>query len=104
MGYLGILCKYMIYLPSGIPNALQRRSNTLCYDIWIYSDQNLLFVGQWTGYTRSQLKALCTYRNIIKKCLVVSLGQNIILGTIKLKSWINMLPRIHKYSGDPFIL
>ena len=60
---------------------------TLCFMIFeIYSDQNLLFVGQWTGYTRSQLKALCTYRNIIKKCLDVSLGQNIILGTIKLKS------------------
>ena len=60
---------------------------TLCFMIFeIYSDQNLLFVGQWTGYIRSRLKALCTDRYIIKKCLDVSLGQNIILGTIKLKS------------------
>ena len=60
---------------------------TLCFMIFeIYSYRNLLFVGQLTGYTISRLKTLCTYKNIIKKCLDVSLGQNIILGTIKLKS------------------
>ena len=64
----------------------------------IYNDKNPLFMGQLTGYTRSRLKALS--RNVY----MFSLGQNIILGTIKLKSWINMLPRFYKYSRDQFIL